>query len=222
MQQKNIILFAIVLIFTGISSCSTNSIKDIDGNNYKTVTIGKQIWMAENLKTTRLKDGTIIPVVIENDAWIKLTAPSYCWYFNDEKENKNVYGGLYNWYAVNSNKLCPEGWHVPSDAEWMILDSFLDDMRGPVGGKLKEKGTGHWKIPNSGATNESGFTALPGGYRSLEGVFNSKGIAGYWWSSTEYNATSVYFWTLRYKLATTLKYRSEKFCGFSVRCIKDN
>ena len=97
MQQKNIILFAIVLIFIGIYSCSTNSIKDIDGNNYKTVTIGKQTWMAENLKTTRLKDGTQIPVTSENDSWIKLTAPSYCWYFNDEQENKNVYGGLYNW-----------------------------------------------------------------------------------------------------------------------------
>jgi len=222
MQQKNIILFFIVLIVIGIASCTTSSLKDIDGNNYKTVTIGKQTWMAENLKTTRLKDGIPIPVVFENDAWIKLTTPSCCWYFNDEKENKDVYGGLYNWYAVNSNKLCPEGWHVPADSEWMTLVSSLDDLTGTIGGKLKEKGTDHWKIPNSGATNESGFRALPGGYRSLEGVFNSKGIAGYWWSSTEYNAPSSYFWTLQYKLVTTLKYRSEKFCGFSVRCIKDN
>lgn len=111
------------------------------------------------------------------------------------------------------SSLMQNGWHS---------FPFLMILSGNVGGKLKEKGTGNWKIPNSGATNESGFTALPGGYRSIEGVFNSKGIAGYWWSSTEYNPTSVYFWTLRYKLATALKYRSEKFCGFSVRCIKDN
>jgi uncharacterized protein (TIGR02145 family) len=197
-----------------------HSVKDIQGNRYKTVTIGTQVWMSENLKTTRFNDGTEIPMVSENDTWIKLTTPAFSWYNNDSTENKKTYGALYNWYAINTNRLCPTGWHVPTDAEWMKLITLLDGFVS-AGGKMKEKGIEHWKSPNDGATNESGFTALPGGYRSLEGIFNYTRIAGYWWSSTKYNESSILFWNIRYKPDYIYKYRSELFCGFSVRCIKD-
>jgi hypothetical protein len=103
----------------------TDKIKDIDGNEYGIVTIGNQIWMAENLRTTKFNDGTPIPLVTNHEAWYKLNSPGYCWYDNDEKKYRDVYGALYNWYAVNTGKLCPKGWHVPSDAEWTELITFL-------------------------------------------------------------------------------------------------
>jgi uncharacterized protein (TIGR02145 family) len=219
MQKKIIELAVVVLILTGLSSCQSDSIKDADGNTYKTVKIGTQVWTATNLKTTKLNDGSEIPLVTDNDEWAKLTTPAYSWYNNDKSENKNTYGALYNFYAVDTKKLCPTGWHVSSDPEWEALSSFLQGVK--VGGKLKEEGTDHWKSPNTEATNASGFTALPGGYRSFEGVFNYTGISGYWWSSTPYNESSVLFWNLRFRYSNTFKFRSEKNCGFSVRCVKD-
>lgn len=223
MQQKNYKLLAATLFCICLTQCQTKSMKDIEGNNYKTVNIGTQVWMAENLKSTKLNDGTEIQMVTDNETWTKLTTPAYSWYFNDPKENKKTYGALYNWYAVNSGKLCPAGWHVPSEEEWNALSiTIYQDGLTNAGGNLKEKGTEHWKIPNTGATNETGFTALPGGYRSFEGAFNYLGVSGYWWSSTEYNETSIIFWSLRYKSDVLYKYLSEKVCGFSVRCIKDN
>lgn len=218
----NVIIVAIALIGTGLTGCNTNSLKDINGNVYKTVTIGTQVWMKENLKTTRYNDGTLIPLVSDNDAWPVLTAPAYCLYNNDTA-NKDVYGALYNWHAVGTGKLCPEGWHVPADSEWITLKGFLeeDGFGEETGNKLKEAGTSHWKSPNSEADNESGFTALPGGYRSYNGSFSYFGIYGYWWSSTEYMETTVYIWNLRYKFSYVYKYIGEKTNGFSVRCMKD-
>jgi uncharacterized protein (TIGR02145 family) len=218
-QQNRIPLLLFAFIFMLVSGCG-NTVKDIEGNKYKTVTIGKQIWMAENLKTTRFNDGTEIPLVDDNDTWAKLTTPAYSWYSNDQKEYKNTYGALYNWYAVSTNKLCPTGWHVPTNREWEALTLFPDGNR-TAGGKMKEKGTKHWKSPNIGATNESGFTALPAGYRSIQGIFNYIGIASYWWSSTPYNESSILFWNIRYRSGYIYKFRSENFCGFSVRCIKN-
>lgn len=222
MQHKNLKLFAVAVLFlTCLTGCHRNSVKDIEGNVYNTVTIGTQVWMTENLKTTKYNDGSEIPKVTDNETWAALKTPAYSWYNNDSAQNKKEYGAIYNWYAVNTNKLCPTGWHVPSDPEWMTLTNFLEqDFRG-AGGKLKEAGTAHWKSPNSGATNESGFTALPGGYRSLEGVFNFQGVSAYWWSSTEYNESSILFWNVRYKNGNFYRIRSEKYCGFSVRCVRD-
>jgi uncharacterized protein (TIGR02145 family) len=221
MKQENIIIFAMTLFCIGLTGCRTTSLKDFEGNEYKTVTLGTQEWMAENLKTTKYNDGTPIQMVTDNEAWVKLTTPAFSWYNNDSTENKNTYGALYNWYTVNTNKLCPAGWHVPADGEWMTLTTFLEGFR-IAGGKLKEKGTGHWKSPNTSATNETGFNALPGGYRSIEGVFNYIRISGYWWSSTEYNESSIFFWNMVYKFSNIYKSRSEKYCGFSVRCLKDH
>jgi uncharacterized protein (TIGR02145 family) len=221
MLKEKIKIFAVALFWLGLAGCHPNSVKDVEGNKYKTVTIGTQVWMAENLKTTRYNDGTLIPEVTDNDTWAKLTSPAYSWYNNDSIENKKMYGAIYNWYAINTNRLCPTGWHVPADSEWTSMMTSFDDIK-TTGGKLKEAGTTHWKIPNTGATNESGFMALPGGYRSLDGIFNFIGLAGSWWSSTEYDNSSVLFYNLRYKYSLVYKYRSEKFCGFSVRCIKDH
>jgi uncharacterized protein (TIGR02145 family) len=219
MKHKNVKLFAVILFWIWVTGCQTNSLKDIEGNVYKTVTIGTQIWMAENLKTTKYNDGTAIPLVTDYDKWAALTTDAYSWYNNDST-NKEVYGALYNWYTVNTNKLCPSGWHIPADAEWTTLVTCLGDSK-IAGGKLKETGTNHWKSPNTGATNENGFTALPSGFRSYNGSFNYIGISGYWWSSTEYTATNVYFWNLRYKFSYVYKYISDKPNGFSVRCLKD-
>jgi uncharacterized protein (TIGR02145 family) len=193
---------------------------DIDGNNYKTVKIGTQEWMAENLKTTKYNDGTAIPLVTVVASWQLLTTPGYCWYNNDSVVNKATYGALYNWYTVNTSKqLCPTGWHVPTDAEWTILTTFLIS-ESVAGGKLKETGTTHWLSPNTGATNESGFTALPGGYRTNIGAFNLIGNYGYWWSTTQYNADNAWFRNTYYNLNSVARTYLGKGYGFSVRCVK--
>jgi uncharacterized protein (TIGR02145 family) len=208
------------IFWVGLTGCQPETVRDIEGNEYKTVTIGSQVWMAENLKTTRYNDGTIIPMVTNYDSWASQTSPAYCWYNNDST-NKEAYGAMYNWYAVNTSKLCPKGWHVPADSEWLSLTTWFGDLRN-VGNKLKEEGTVHWKNPNSGATNESGFTALPGGYRSYKGTFNWIRIAGYWWSATENPDSKIYFLQIRYKSGEVVRFYSEKANGFCVRCLQDN
>jgi uncharacterized protein (TIGR02145 family) len=220
MKFNNILSIITTVIFFAVTSCNTSSLKDIEGNRYKTVRIGTQVWMAENLRTTKLNDGTPISLVTDNEAWINSTNPSFSWYDNDSLKYKESYGALYNWYAINTNKLCPAGWHVPSDGEWQTLTTFLDGFY-TAGGKLKEKGTKHWKSPNIDGTNESGFTALPAGYRSLQGIFNYQGISAYFWSSTKYNDKTVLFWNIRYRLGYIYKYPGEIYCGFSVRCLRD-
>ena len=134
------------------------SITDIDGNTYKTVTIGTQTWMAENLKVTKYNDGIAIPNVTDNTAWRELTTGALCDYGNTPS-NSETYGKLYNWHAVNTGKLCPTGWHVPSDAEWTELTDYLGGTS-VAGDKLKETGSTHWSNLRTGATNETGFTAL--------------------------------------------------------------
>jgi uncharacterized protein (TIGR02145 family) len=193
--------------------------------------------MAENLKTTTLNDGTLIPNVTDGSTWIGLTTLAYCWYDNDNI-NKNVYGALYNGFAVGTGKLCPAGWHMPTDDEWTVLTDYLGSST--AGQKLKETGTTHWKSPNYEATNESGFTALPGGGRHFNmGTFFYIGINGVWWSSSEgipqksnsykdslsysSESTFIYFWTrlIDYLQPYVTKSCIERKSGFSVRCLKD-
>lgn len=195
------------------------SVDDIDGNTYKTVTIGTQTWMAENLKTTKFNDNTSIPSVTDNTAWGSLTTPGYCWYNNDEPTYKNTYGALYNWYSVATWKLCPSGWHVPSDAEWTILSNYLGG-EGVAGDKMKEAGSSHWLNFNSGSTNVSGFTALPGGGR-ISGSFEYIGQSGAWWSETSYNAGNAYCRELDDDIVELLIGNLSKSLGFSVRCLKN-
>ena len=184
------------------------------------MTIGTQVWMAENLKTTKYNDGTIIPLMTENNAWTSLTSPGYSWYDNDDTKYKVVYGALYNWYTVNTGKLCPKGWHVPTDSEWTILTKYLGgDI--VAGGKLKETGTVYWAIPNEGATNETNFTARPGGHREIDGEFLNIKFSSYWWSSTEQSQTNAWIRDIFYVETFITRYDSNKREGASVRCIRD-
>ena len=193
------------------------SVSDNDGNTYKTIQIGTQTWMAENLKTTRYNDGTAIPLVIDLVGWNNLETPGYCWYTNDSVS----YGALYNFYTVNTAKLCPFGWHVPSDTEWTTFTSYLGG-EGVAGNKQKEAGLNHWQSPNTGATNESGYTALPGGYRRPDGTFLNLKKNGYWWSSTESSSVNAFYSLLFYDSSYAERVNSDKRSGFSVRCLLDN
>ncbi len=213
--------------FTTTSGGVTGTVTDIDGNVYNTVTIGTQVWMAENLRTTKYNDGTSIPNVTNEGLWNYSTTQGYCWYNNDVN-NKNTYGGLYNWFTVNTGKLCPAGWHVPTRTEWTTLTTFLGGEN-VAGGKLKEAGTTHWLSPNTGATNETGFSALPGGYRSSWGYFSISGIGaeGGWWSSTDEPSLREglqgigYYWLLSYNNSVSQAPMNNFSFGYSIRCLKN-
>jgi uncharacterized protein (TIGR02145 family) len=227
MQHKNVIFFVVTLFSIGLTGLNAQTVKDIDGNVYKTVKIGTQTWIAENLKTTKYNDGTAIPLVTDDKAWEALTAPAYCWNKNDATINKNTYGALYNWYTVNTNKLCPRDWHVSTDTEWTILTTYLGG-ESVAGGKLKETGTTHWESPNTGASNESGFTALSSGSRNYAGAFDYSGSNviffrsnGCWWSSTELYTFNAYYRRLYNSLSVVYRSLSVKQSGYSVRCLRD-
>ena len=193
---------------------------DIAGNIYKTVKTGTQVWMAENLKTTRFNDGTDIPLVTDSSAWSSLSIPGYCWYNNDESRYKSPYGALYNGYAVSTGKLCPAGWHVPAREEWQLLRDFLGDtIEG--GGKMKEAGTRHWFTPNKGADNSSGFTALGSGIRYFEGTFSAVLYYTGFWSNTVNEADQEWFLNLYYGNATVNLSLISRNYGLSVRCVKN-
>ncbi|MFT7001258.1 MAG: hypothetical protein ACJAZY_002370 [Spirosomataceae bacterium] len=204
-------------------------VKDIDNNRYDIITIGTQTWMAENLKTTRYNDGSLIPLITDGTAWETAStneAPGYCWY-NAPNVSTNLiaYGALYNWYAINpstngNKNVCPVGWHVPTDGEWITLTTFLGGMA-VAGGKMKEAGLAHWKTPNTGATNESGFAGLPGGGRHYYGTFYSIGSFGSWWSSTEDETTYAWGRTLGSNSGYVYRDYNFKGSGFSVRCLRD-
>lgn len=190
-------------------------VTDIDGNIYPITKIGEQVWMAENLKVTKYNDGTAIPNITDDASWIGLTTGAYCWYNNDIS-NKETYGALYNWYSVNTNLLAPEGWHVPTYDELKELDSFLG-LSG--GGKLKETGTIHWASPNTGATNETGFNGIPGGYRGFNGSFQGIGTHGRWYS-TAGRETHGRGMEVGYNYDFITLGNSPKYTGRSIRCIK--
>ena len=199
---------------------SGTTVTDIDGNVYHTVKIGAQTWMVENLKTTHYNDGTAIPLVTHDTAWGSLTTPGYCWYNNDQATYGSTYGALYNWYAVNTGKLCPTGWHVATDAEWTQLTDYLGGVW-VAGGKMKEAGLSHWQSPNTGATNSSGFTAFPGGYRFTDGSFYLLTYYAYFWSSSQLDATYAWHRYLLYGYEYVFSYYYLKTYGFSCRCLQD-
>lgn len=214
---------------------SYGSVSDIDGNNYKTVGIGSQVWMAENLKTTSFNDGSTIPLVEEDEAWSLLRSPGYCWFQNNEEVFRNIFGAYYNWYTISAGLLCPAGWHVPTEEDWKVLKISLGMTEeqaeitwGPVGSnegdKIKETGTINWTEGSTQANNESGFTGLPGGVRTdYPGNFGSDGTGASWWSATSY-AISV-AWSHHATYNDSRMWRSDmltKSYGLNVRCIKDN
>jgi uncharacterized protein (TIGR02145 family) len=213
------------------TASSLDPVTDIDGNVYQTVTIGTQVWMAENLKVTHYRNGDAIPNVTDGVAWTGLTIGAYCEYDNDVN-NVAAYGRLYNWYAVaDSRNIAPTGWHVASDAEWKQLEMYLGmsqteaDQTGwrgtDEGGKLKEPGTAHWLSPNTGATNESGFSGLPGGYRYTGGQYYDLGSHAVLWSSTEASSDFAWCRNLGSTYSGVHRYDGGKVDGFSVRCVKD-
>lgn len=210
--------------FTTKKEITGSTVTDVDGNVYPTVTIGTQEWMAENLRTTSYKDGTPIPYVTDSAAWVNDSGGAYTWYNNDAPTYKSVYGALYNWYAVNTAKVCPAGWHMPTDAEWTVLSVYLGGDAA-AGGELKETGLQHWEDPNEGATNSSGFTALPGGSRYYKNAsFNRIRIDGYWWSATEYASNTDNAWSRKISNFSTYLYQNfdyDKNWGLSIRCVKD-
>jgi uncharacterized protein (TIGR02145 family) len=176
--------------------------------------------MRENLKTIKYNDGTAIPLVTDGAAWAALSTPGYCWYNNDAATYKANFGALYNWYTVNTGKLCPSGWHVPSDTEWTTLTTYLGG-ESVAGGKLKQTGTTYWLSPNTGATNESGFTALPGSNRTDIGAFYSFGYNGNWWSTTVYSTTEAWYRNMNYSYRDVYRNYYPKIHGFSVRCLRN-
>lgn len=192
---------------------------DIDGNQYEEVVIGTQTWLKPNLKTTKYNDGTTIPNVTDATTWSGLTSGAWVYYNNDANYNAD-YGKLYNGYAVETGNLCPTGWHVPTDAEWTVLTNYLGGET-VAGGKLKEVGTVHWNSPNTGATDEVGFTALPGGQRAINGSFSLVRDYGYWWSATFFNSDYAYYRRMRSIIVNVARSNNLKSYGFSVRCLKD-
>lgn len=209
---------------TGIILTEGSFIDPRDGQEYAVVLIGEQLWMAENLKATKFNDGIDIPLVTENEQWSLLQytlSPAYCWYNNDYESLGITYGALYNWPTIATGNLSPLGWHVPTNEEWIILAEYLGGYL-VAGNKLKEAGDIHWQNPYSMATNESGFTALPGGYRWPGGEFSNLGTFGHWWSSTmlddsgqawfrTMDAFNSFLWPDYFPTTNAL----------SVRCIKD-
>ena len=192
--------------------------KDGDGYVYPVVKIGAHWWMTQNLKTTRYNDGTPLPT---DGNWSNQQNPAYCSYRNtSNSDTLNTYGRLYNWHAVNTAKLCPSGWHAPSFDEWMALCNYLG-CNSSTGGYLKETGTLHWKSPNQDANNITGFTALPAGWRSSDGVFNFMGLYGFFWSSTAAGTSHAKVWSLEYSNGSFFQDPSNRSNGFSVRCTND-
>lgn len=220
MPLKKVLSFLITLVLIGLTGLQSQTVKDGDGNIYLTINIGKQVWIAENLKTTKLNDGTPIPLVTDDKKWKEIRTPAYC-FFNNEIKNKETYGALYNWYTVNTGKLCPKDWHVPSDKEWDVLVDFLGGVR-TAGDKLKEAGIDHWQSVLSLATNDYDFTALPGGMRYFAGDFPIFGDTyAIWWTSTGYSVDQSVCRGLHDTSSQVFKASDNMRNGFSVRCIKD-
>jgi uncharacterized protein (TIGR02145 family) len=195
---------------------------DGDGNEYDTFVIGTQVWLSENLKTTKYITDISIPFVTDNNEWASKTSAAYCWYNNDIKY-KNVYGALYNWYIANSKQLCPVGYHVPNEADWKTLINYLGG-EGQAGGKLKESGATHWQAINSCADDVSGFNARGGGARSgKDGTFGGLRQSGVWWAlkapSSNYD---LYRIDMLYYLWEAAIRGVDKTSGMSIRCVKNN
>lgn len=223
-------VLAAVLMFAGFCQLSAQNdvtLKDVDGNTYETVTIGTVVWMAENLKTTKYNDGSVIPLVSDGDAWSKLTSPGYCWYNNDIK-NKNDYGALYNRYTVNSNKLCPAGWRLPSSGDWKSMIALYNYKSkdgwefDSIGGMLKMADTLYWNSPNLSADNRLHFNAKGAGVRNGDGTFGLAGEMEFWWEVT--NSAGGPFpvaWFIAYDTDKLYNDNYKYTLGFSVRCVKE-
>ena len=201
-------------------SLSFGTVTDIDGNVYETIQIGGQLWMAENLKVTHYNNGDSISYPSNKD--FGTFYEGQYGVYNNDPSNADVYGNLYNWAAVVDDRgVCPDGWHIPTDAEYTVLTDYLGG-ESVAGGKMKEAGLEYWNSPNAGATNESGFTALPAGYRySSNGYYYNIGNYGWFWSSSEYGSNYAWSRLLYYNYSNVGRSSSYKQYGFSIRCLGD-
>lgn len=233
----NLVLVAFFILIA--TNCKTvnepifgGTVSDVDGNAYHTVTIGNQTWMIENLKTTHYNDNTVIPLVTDSSKWNSLNTPGYCWYNNDSTKYKGTFGALYNWSAVNTSKLAPVGWHVPTVDEWITLENNVTGYN-YVSGSLAKilAATSNWtksaSISSVGnnltVNNTSGFSALPGGYRSTDSIpFNKIDSVGSWWTSSASDSIkSAWYCSMDYSLSTVQRGYNLKLNGYSVRCVKN-
>jgi uncharacterized protein (TIGR02145 family) len=228
-----------VVNLNGINIAGPN-VTDIDGNTYQSVSNCGLTFTKQNLNVSKYSDGTPIPQVTDPTQWANLTTGAWC-YYNNNPANGAVYGKLYNWYAAAGiydaaslanpalrKKLAPAGWHVPTDSEWSNLINCLDPNANGgstfpniAGGKMKSTGTSLWSSPNTAATNESGFSGLPAGYRIYNGTFNNIGSLGLWWSSSESSTASAWARSLLYDFGGAYRDFSSKNYGFSLRCLRD-
>ena len=209
------------VIFYKPKTTAISAVIDVDGNGYDTVRIGYQTWLKQNLKTTRYRNGDSIGTTspVTKDITGE-SAPKYQWAYKGNEDTSAVYGRLYTWDAVADNRnVCPTGWHVSTQDEWSVLITFLTS-NSLTGGKLKEAGSDHWVDPNTSATNETGFTALPAGERSSN-EFRYFGIYTQFWTATADNATSSWGYNLGYNSGQIYGSNSPNWVGFSVRCVKD-
>ncbi|HKK41236.1 MAG TPA: fibrobacter succinogenes major paralogous domain-containing protein [Bacteroidales bacterium] len=220
-KASYLFVIAVMAFFAGCSKTDsgTGDITDYEGNTYRTVRIGEQVWMAENLRSTVLNDGTPVTLAADSTTWQTLTGPGYCWYNNDPA-NKDIYGALYNAYTTDSSRICPAGWHVPSKEEWQVLVTYLGDSL-DAGGMLKEAGTLHWNEPNTGADNKSGFSATGAGVRYFQGTFSSELDYTAIWSATATGSAEQWFLGLYYGNTSASFGHRKKTYGFSIRCIRD-
>jgi uncharacterized protein (TIGR02145 family) len=224
--MKNIIrILELIILITLFYSCSKEEdkiIKDADDNVYTSIKIGTQEWLVQNLKTTKYTNGDLIETTLP--ATLDLTyisTPKYQWANYGNESNVAMYGRFYTWYAITDiRKVCPLGWHVSTDDEWTTLTTYLGGVN-IAGGKLKATGTSQWRNPNTEATNESGFTGLPGGFRTYLGVFTEANVGGEWWSVTE-NLTKHNVRVMSSERSSVISVNEDKRNGFAVRCVKDN
>jgi len=228
---SNLLLTSVLILFTTSCKTDVSIISDIDGNSYQAVRIGNQTWMVENLKTTKFNDGTSISSIKDSITWNTTTSPGYCFYNNDSVSNKNAYGALYNWYAVNSGKLAPKGWHIPSDAEWTTLISYVGSKYASSCSAAKTLAiNSNWIPDGTGCTvgndltknNGSGFSAIPGGIRSLSpSSYSTLDMGGNWWSTTLMDPGSAWRISLYSNFGEVSRGNEFIQNGLSVRCIKD-
>lgn len=207
--------------FTTVITGITGSVQDNDNNTYPTIGIGYQQWMTSNLNTRKYNDNSAIPLVTSDSAWSVISTDAYCWYENDSAGYHATYGALYNWPAVNTGKLCPSGWHVPTNDDFSELVAYLGGA-GLAGGLLKETGTSHWNSPNTDASDDYGFTARGGGKRFENGSFDFVKVEGNWWSSTNYSTMTANYFYLIFNFGNSFQAYTNKKQGMSVRCVKDD
>ncbi len=235
-MYKELINLVVLFSFFSVSGIKAQSIgetiTDVDGNTYKTIKIGDQLWMAENLKTTKFNDGTKIPLVTDNAAWDKLKKPGFCWY-NNKADNKDTYGGIYNWYVVKTAKVCPSGWHVPTDDEWKKLEMAVGmskattDSTGKRGSNEGSKLAGNAELWTDGTLTSnpsfgsSGFHLVAGGFRGGNGRFYEIDRIGNWWTTTEYNNDNSWYRGIYFYGKVITRYGLDKRSGISIRCVKD-